>query len=312
MLFKKTNINTVPLILNQIALTGLLFYQNYSSSMGNVGKEELSTLSSRLQELKEERAEMVEKLKDITSQLQSVKDERGIIREKLIDLKEVLKNTPLSTSGTKDKVIEAVSVSDHSLLYTLSSTCLKTFTMVVVAAAVKSAVKTVVTTAVLENVLPSYVLKTLTSIGFREPVVKTFQTDAKSEIGDFTVMAKVTDNVLTYLSVLPHGEQIICGMTALGVYLKSREKSVNTEAQTTCENTNGDPEENQPTTANNGEETFDPNVATDTLKNMTETIDAIDVSQPQSPEKEEVTGEIVHQLRDLNRLLNLPEDFPDY
>ena len=131
MLFKKTNINTVPLILNQIALTGLLFYQNYSSSMGNVGKEELSTLSSRLQELKEERAEMVEKLKDITSQLQSVKDERGIIRDKLIDLKEVLKNTPLSTSGTKDKVIEAVSVSDHSLLYTLSSTCLKTFTMVV-------------------------------------------------------------------------------------------------------------------------------------------------------------------------------------
>ena len=286
---KTTNLN-VPLILGQIAITGLLVYQNKTSSTNNVGyKEEISTLASNLQEVKEERAKIIEKLKDLTSQLQVVKDERENIREKLIDIKDVLKNTTLPTPRSRGDVLEAISSSDHNLINTLTTTCVKTLTIMAFAGAVKYTFKNIITTAVLENFLPPYVLKTLTAIGYREPVVKTFQTDAKSEIGDFTVIAKVTDDVLTSLSVLPHGEQFFCGITALSFYLKNYRKTGQQTHNDKIDKTT--PNETQTTLSDETEGSAD---APLTLNNT------------------EGGSGVETLLTDVNQLLGLPEDYPDY
>ena len=66
--------------------------------------------------------------------------------------------------------------------------------------------------------LPLSVLKLITGFGWRDPQITHHKTDTTSEIGEFTVLTTITDNVITSLQVLPHGGQIICGLTALNTY----------------------------------------------------------------------------------------------
>ena len=57
-------------------------------------------------------------------------------------------------------------------------------------------------------------------MGLREPKVSDFTTNAASEIGNFTVSATVTDNILTSLLVIPHVVEVCCGMQIINSYLK--------------------------------------------------------------------------------------------
>ena len=111
----------------------------------------------------------------LTSQLQLVKDDRAKITEKLVDLKEAITkiNIPSATeikvpsTPLKEGLVLDGLTTDYSFMYSLTATCFKTITALVLVGATKLAINHVVNTVIIENTVPLYVLKALIHLGLR-------------------------------------------------------------------------------------------------------------------------------------------------
>jgi hypothetical protein len=112
----------------------------------------------------------------------------------------------------------------------MRSSLIKTTTLFLLASAGSIMIKHL-TTAELDNEIPNYVLKTLTFMGLREPKESTYTKAFTDDTIPFTIIATAKDDLLSALSVLPHGETIKCGFEIIKHYLHLKKQEEQQEKE---------------------------------------------------------------------------------